>query len=149
MSSKTTLTFVNIRIYLSHVSLWPDLRHVAVQVGLVFFPLKQKRRHMNSFKFKGISSPSHKINLNCFLSLWLRVLCWKNFDSSVKNLFKNTVLISHSFSILIVDPRGNFTQGEIDTVWGLILWGLIMFSCQETKPAFSIWPSVTVTVHEI
>lgn len=74
---------------------------------------------MNSFKFKGISSPSHKINLNCFLSLWLRVLCWKNFESSVQNLFKNTVLISHSFSILIIDARGNLTQGEIDTVWGI------------------------------
>ena len=74
---------------------------------------------MNSFKFKGISSPSHKINLNCFLSLWLRVLCWKNFESSVQNLFKNTVLISHSFSILIIDARGNLTHGEIDTVWGI------------------------------
>ena len=24
-----------------------------------------------------------------------------------------------------------------------------MFSCQETKPAFSMWPSVSVTVNEI
>ena len=89
--------------------------------------------HMNSFKFKGISSPFHKRNLNCFLSLWLDVLFWKNFDCSVQNLFKNTVLISLSFSILIIDVRGNFTPGEIGTVWGINSLRSLLCSLAKTQ----------------
>ena len=114
LSSKTTLTFCKH----SHLCIPRffvpgfETRSYSGRIGLFSLKIKAMKnflstintRHVNSFKFKGISSPSHKINLNCFLSLWLDVLCWKNFDCSVQNL---------------IDARGNFTQGEIDTVWGI------------------------------